>query len=1012
MIRKKIIVGLTICVLAVNAIAQETMVYNHQDVLFNEGRELYNQRKFAASYRNFEEFLKTADKNKAGQIQEAEYYMAADAYELGQADAEKLLVSYLNNHPYTPFYDKTTLMLGMLKYDAKKYDVALKAFEKLDDKHLNQHERVDYLFCKGYAYLQTKKYPKALEVFKELKEMNTRYQLSATYYYAYSEYTLGNYKVALPEFLKIENTEEYKNIVPYYVIQIYYAQKDFDKLNSRAETLLKNNPTNPNNAEIFRIMGEISYDKQDYTKAIGYLKQYEKLSPQVLRDDIYLLGLSYYQTNDYKNATSYLSKATTAADEMTENAYLHLGNAYIRLKDKTNARLAYEAALRTKFNPAVREEALYNYALTTYETTTAFGESISAFEQFLNEFPDSKYENSAYNYLASAYMTTKNYESAYQSILKIKNPNARLLETKQYLLYQIGTQAFTQNNLSKAIEYFTLSLQGSGRGKYAAESYFWRSESYYRSGQTDKSIADLKSFFLNSYATSSANYKIANYSMAYAYFSQKNYTESLNWFLKYTSMENEKGAVTYPDALNRIGDCYFNARSFDKAESYYDRAAAVSPNSGDYAAFQSAYVAGLQKNYLAKINRLEKLIATYPKSEYIDDALYEMGRAYVLLDNDAKAVATYQRLLSLQPNSALARKAALEIGMVYFNENNFDQAITAYKKVISTYPGSEEAYTALESLESAYVEKNDVQSYLAYVKTVNMKITGNTAARADSISYIAAEKQYMSANYAQAVSGLRAYLSSYCPGGRFCTIARFYLADSYYRSNDKANALESYKALLQIAGNQYIQEATTRCAEITYDNKDYASSLQYFKQLQYLAQNNDERNVARLGILRCSYFLDDHQTTVTIANEIINDVKTTAELKSEARYNRAKAYIALNQSANAVADLKTLAADTRTANGAESKYLLANVYFQQGKWSDAENEVLDFAKKNTPYQFWLARSFVLLADVYIKQNNDFQAKQYLLSLQKNYTEQDEVQTLITERLNGIAARESKKVISK
>jgi len=126
--------------------------------------------------------------------------------------------------------------------------------------------------------------------------------------------------------------------------------------------------------------------------------------------------------------------------------------------------------------------------------------------------------------------------------------------------------------------------------------------------------------------------------------------------------------------------------------------------------------------------------------------------------------------------------------------------------------------------------------------------------------------------------------------------------------------------------------------------------------------------VARLGILRCSYFLNDHQTTISIANEILNDTRSSAELKSEARYNRAKAYIALNQSSQALADLKTLAADTRTANGAESKYLLANLYFEQGKLTDTENEVLDFAKKNTPYQFWLARSFVLLSDVYILQN--------------------------------------------
>jgi len=87
------------------------------------------------------------------------------------------------------------------------------------------------------------------------------------------------------------------------------------------------------------------------------------------------------------------------------------------------------------------------------------------------------------------------------------------------------------------------------------------------------------------------------------------------------------------------------------------------------------------------------------------------------------------------------------------------------------------------------------------------------------------------------------------------------------------------------------------------------------------------------------------------------------------------------------------------------------LYYESGKLKESEVEVMDFAKKNTPYQFWLARSFVLLADVYVKQNNDFQAKQYLLSLQKNYKTADEIQTLITDRLAAIGEREKQTVIS-
>ncbi|HEY6914168.1 MAG TPA: tetratricopeptide repeat protein [Paludibacter sp.] len=1009
--RKIIVLSLLISLFAGIASAQHTLIYSNSDVLFNQGKELFTQRKYAASFRSFEDFLKSTGTTEVGQRQEAEYYMAANAYELRQEDASDRLTKYLIQHPYSPFLDKANAMLGILLFEKKDYAKALAYFNEVNDKHLGSRERVNFMFCKGYSCLETKNYAQALPIFKELKGMNTRYNLSATYYYAYTEYTLGNYDVALPEFLKIENDAAYKNIVPYYIIQIYYAQKEFDKLNDRAEIILKNNPENKNNAEIYRIAGEIAYRKKDYAKAISYLKSYEKIFPQVLRNDMYLLGLSYFQTKDYANAVQYLSKATTENDEMSENAYLHLGNSYVKLKDLTNARLAYEASLRTNFNKTVREEALYNYALTSFESTSAFGESITAFDQLLVEFPNSKYADEAYDYLTSVYMTTKNYDAAYQSILRIKTPNAKLLETKQYLLYQLGTESFMQNKLDKAIQYFSLSLQSSQTGKYSAECLYWRSESYFRTNHPEQSITDLNAFFNNSYARSSVNYVAANYALAYGYFSKKNYSEALNWFLKYVNSESNSRATTYSDALNRIGDCYFNARNFERAENYYSKAASASPNTADYAMFQAAYVTGLQKNYSTKIAKLENLITKYPKSEYTDDALYEMGRAYLMMDNDGKAISTFKRLLDSQPNSDLARKAALEIGMIHFNGKEYDQAITAFKSVIFKYPGTEESYTALESLESVYIEINDVSSYLAYTKTLGRTISTKTANREDSISYIAAEKQYMTGKYTQAISGLKIYLNKFCSGGRYCTNAQYYLADSYYRTSDKSNALVAYQNLLKITGNQYTEEAVLRSAEITYDQKDYNSALQYFKQLQTIAQSNENKNVARLGVLRCSYFLNDNQTTINIVNEIMADTRSSDELKAEARYNRAKAYIALGQSAQATSDLKLLAAETRTANGAESKYLLANLYFQQGKLDDTEKEVLDFAKKNTPHQFWLARSFVLLSDVYIKQNNDFQAKQYLLSLQKNYTKADEIQTLITDRLNAISEREKNTIIN-
>ncbi len=991
------------------AYAQQTLIYTHSDRLFDQGKELYNQQKHLASLRSFEEFLQTTETIQAGQRHEAEFYLLANAFELRQKNAFGLIQNFLKANPYSPFLDKIYSMMGTLLFEEDRYHTALEYYYKVNDKHFNRKEQLDFRFHKAYALLETKMFKDAAYIFGDLKKQAFPQQEDAIYYHAYAEYVMHNYSEALKGFLQVENHPLYEEKIAFYLLQIYYYLGEEEKMQEKFDFITSNYPEHPDNAEIYRIKGEIAYANNQFEEAVNFLSKYEAETEQALRKDLYWLGLALIQLERHHAAIPYLQKVTTEEDAITENAYLHLGNAYIKINEKDNARLAFGAALHTNFDRKVREEALLNYALTTYETTAAFGESISALEQFLQEFPDSREAKQVKTYLAMEYMTTNNYEVAYQSIQKIAKPNAKILEAKQYILYQLGTQAFAQQNFKKAAEQFTLSIQSQPNGIYAPESYYWRSESYYRLGMQDKSIADLNAFFKNPAAKNSKNYVAAHYSMGYAYFSKKSFKLSRSYFEKYSNLERNKKSDIFADALNRIGDCYFYERDFRNAEITYTRSANLSPNTGDYALFQSAYTAGLLKNYSTKISRMYDLINSYPKSEYVDDAYYEIGRSFLMLDNDNEALAVYKKLVQLQPESKMARIAAYEIGMIYQNQEKSTEAIEAYKTVIKQYPGSVEAFTALQSLESMYIELNDVPAYLSYVKTLNMKTPHISTMHEDSISYIAAEKQYMNAAYKPAISGFLNYLKNYCAGGKYCTAAQFYLADSYYRLNEYDQALIEYQRLLKIQGNPYVEEALMRSAEITYDRKQFSESSSYFEKLLIAAQSAEIKNTARLGILRCNYQLQNYQKTIDIVAEILADPKSAQEVLSEAKYNRAKAYIALNQPQSALEDLKTLAKDTRTASGAESKYLLAQIHFDNKNYKTAEEEILDFAKKNTPHQYWLARSFILLSDVFVAQEQDFHAKQYLLSLQRNYKAEDEIQGMLQKRLDEISRREKSKV---
>ena len=140
---------------------------------------------------------------------------------------------------------------------------------------------------------------------------------------------------------------------------------------------------------------------------------------------------------------------------------------------------------------------------------------------------------------------------------------------------------------------------------------------------------------------------------------------------------------------------------------------------------------------------------------------------------------------------------------------------------------------------------------------------------------------------------------------------------------------------------------------------------------------------------------------ILAATAVLTDAKTAPELENEARHYRAKALVNAGQMQHAVADWQVLAKDTRNVYGAEAKYRLAQYLFDAGKTAEAEKEVLNYMEVSTPHTYWLARSFVLLSDVYAKLDRKLEARQYLLSLKQNYQANDDIAGMIESRLENL-----------
>lgn len=996
---KRILIPLCLVLGSHLANGQRSYQFDAPNRLFVEGKELFSLKNYSGCIDKLEAYKQHS--TDADLIQEADYMLVYSAYEQGRPNAAELLKDYLEMYPASRHADEVNFLIGSTHFGRAEYQKAIFWFNESNIDMLSTEQQEAYSFRLAYSLLQTGEMERARGYFARIEQIGTKYREASTYYVAYIDYATGKYNNALVEFTRLKDLPDYKEQSLYYITQIYFIQNKYDKVISEGKVLLSSYPDSKNNSEVYRVMGNSYYHLGNESQAINMLSKYVSSTDHPLRGDLYILGVCYYNKGNYSEAVKALGQTVRENDALSQNAYMYLGQSYLKLKDKNNARMAFEAAATSSFDKQVKEAAMYNYALLIHETAfTGFGESVTIFEDFLNDFPNSKYADKVNDYLVEVYLTTKNYQAALTSIDKIKHPSTKILEAKQDILFQLGTQAFANMKLDEAVDLFSRAIT---LGAYNLESrndaYFWRGESYYRQGEYQKAISDYRTYLNNTRQRDTDMYALAHYNLGYSYFKLKDYSEALNRFRQYVNMESNQKAPAYADAYNRIGDCLFNNRQFAMAEESYTRAAQLQPSAGDYSVYQKGFLLGLQKDYKGKISVMDRLIRDFPESQYVDDALSEKGRSYVLLDNNQAAASTFEQLIRQFPQSSLARKAGVQLGLIYFNDNQPQKAAEAYKAVISNYPGSDEAKVALQDLKSVYIELNDINTFAAYANSLGGNVRFEVSEQ-DSLTYLAAEKLFMRGDNEGASRSLTNYLQTF-PQGAFSSNANYYLASIAFAKKEYGEAKRLFQLVLDSGDTKFLEESWARKAEIEYLDKDYAAAMESFKRLLAVAESPENKEAAKLGLMRCAELTGQSEEAVIAASDLMKEPKLSPEIMSEARYVRAKAYISLKQENKALADLKEISKDTRTIHGAEAKYLLAQLYYDNKDDKNAEAVLMNFIENGTPHQYWLARGFILLADVYIRQGDDFQARQYLTSLQNNYKGDDEINAMIEDRLGKL-----------
>lgn len=974
--------------------AQTSMAYDAATTEYNNAMQLYKAGLYGSARTAFGDFITHWDEHESVLTEESRYYQAVAAKNLRNADAVALMKDFVDKcatstHRHEMFYH-----LGDYYLVGGKISNALSWFDKAQPDLVKGELRSELIFKTGYCYFMKGKHKKALAHFDQLKHDTGKYSSAIKYYRAHVDYENGNLNEAIKVFLELEKDEGFSNVAPYYIAHIFYLQGHYSEAIRYAEPLSMS--SNEKAIDMIRIVADSRFMVGEYSKSVESYNTLMQKSKKISRADYYHYGMCKYYLGDYKEAATYLSKVTNEKDELTQNAYYHLANSYIKLDDKKRARTAFEAASKFEYDKAIREDAHFNKLKLAYELNfSPFDEIITQFIDFINQYPNSDKIDEAYDYIGKAFVTTKNYKKALATMEKIQHKNLRIYTALQRLSFYRGLELYTDTKFDNATEFFDYSLKyGDYDAKLKARATYWKAECLYRQGNIADAEPLYKSFITMFGASELDEFTVCHYNLGYTYFNQKKYNDACNWFLKYTSLKVDNKRLL-ADSYNRLGDCMYVQRNFKPAIEYYDKALNTFKEIGDYSMLQKGICLGLTKDNRAKITQLQTLIEKYPQSTYCDNAYYEIARAYVSLEQIKDAIYYFKVVKERYPKGSLASKAMLQLGLLYYNNEEFDNSLAFYKRVVNEYPGTPDAIDALAGLKNIYMERGDFDGFMTYASSLGSFARVELHER-DSLMFISAQRLYLKGDFDQAQSAFERYLSAFADG-RFATGANYYLGDCQYIKGNSEEAIKKFEFVANQPRSIYTEDALLRCGELLYKAEKFDEANDIFNRLETEAEVATNKTEAIIGQMRCAQKTNNVELCIEGANKVIDMPQATPEILREAKYLKAKTLIQSKRSVEATPLLRELSENTKSAEGAEAKYLLAQMFFDNNDLANAEKEVFNYAENGTPHQYWLARSFILLAEVYHQQGDDFQAQQYLETLRESYNADDDIASMIDKR---------------
>ena len=963
--------------LTINA---QSVQYSHplKDV-FNKGMQALRQGDTLTAYQHIQSAYTFDDKQD-----DISYYYLALSLALDKPFAPSLTNTWIEKTNNRIYKSRLSYLLGKYYFKHTNDLLAIKSFKNVSIDDLENFEILIMKFQQGYLYFKTGDWDKAASLLNNVRQVkNSIYFADANYYAGFIALERKDFKLALSCFQIAASNKNYSKLAPFYISQLYYFLGDIDAAMSNCEKALQQKDQYYD-VQLRQLMGHLLFEKKDYNKALPYLAQYAATQKKVETQDLYQLSFCYFQSQEWNKAIEGFKQLANIEDSLGQNSMYLLATSYLKIKDKSGAKNAFLLCATKSQNLAQKEISLFNYAKLCLELKE-YNTAISSLDKFIITYPSSEYFNEAKSLWVSSLAYSNNFIQAFEAYDKIKQPGVDLLKIYPNIVYGRASLYLNDGQIEKAFSLFSQLQFLPYNAKVLQPTLFWLGELSYKLGRIQESIQYLELFINDPIEEGEVSVKHAKYTLGYCYLKNNNYQKAIELFAASAAYKSNNAFENYQkDAFVRMADCQMMLKQYKLALQSYQQVIDLVWNYVDYATLQKAIILGGMGQTNEKVKILKEFEDLFPNSTYLNDARIELADTYVNHENFQEAIAPLTKIILDKNATAFYPQAQYKLGIVYFNLNKNVMALQTFRDLFAGYPTSNESDNAVEFVRNILIEDQTPELFVQFMNDFGKSLSTNEQ---DSLVYRSAIIKYEQRLYPEAAIGFTKYLQSF-PKGKYQLDANYLIAEIAYSKEQYDTAAKYFGIVANQAPNKFAERAALLAARLNYFTlKDEVLAENYFSNLLKIATQQENKMEAYKGLLRCQYKAQKWIEASSIAQQILSDKSSATDDIQMANMSLFHFNVNNRDTLAAYQILSKIIKSNPSNITADAHYQLAALYLAQNKLSIAEKTAFEVIKKQSAYEYWVTKAYILLGDIYAAQKDNFNAIATYKSVAENATDE-------------------------